>query len=151
MLNCREYSTCELEDINYLTKKYLYRIGKAMVPKGLGPFGILYFIIRLIQLLGILFIILGIFLPKDFCQYHIIWCLFNLFFWLILKKKSFFSYILKYIFYLPEYPEFIPTNMDNTIKIVFIILFISLINFSYPKHSIYNLLGNTRQYMNRFN
>jgi hypothetical protein len=151
MIKCREYSNCHMEDLDIVFFKNLKIIAQSMIPHSLGIKKYIYLGIRLIHISGILFMYLGIFLPKDFRQYHIIFCLFNLLCWRIFNNKCYISLFIKFIFNLPEYPEFIPSNMNSTQKVTFIVLFISLVSMVYPKKSLYNLLGDFRQYMNKFN
>lgn len=150
MIRCSEYSNCYLKPIDGLIKIYLKNIIKVMMPN-VGPMKIFYLIIRIIHILGILFMFLGIFLPKDFRQYHIIFCLFNLLSWKILSNKCYMSLILQYSFHLPDYPELLPSNMESTIKLTFIVLFISLIGMMNPKFSLFNLIGSFHQYLTKFN
>ena len=141
MISCKNYSNCNLTDINIVLDHYFKNILKAMAPEGLGIWVIFYFILRSIQLGLILFLTFGCFLPAKYREPHIIFCLINLFIWLIMTNKSIFSLFLQYVYGLPYYPEFIPIERNFKIKLTFFVLSISFIFLFYPEFSPYKILN----------
>jgi hypothetical protein len=150
-MDCKKYSTCYLDKVDTVLIKYIKKIIKGMYPYNLGHARNLFCLIRIIQLLISFFILVGCLLPKKFRDIHIISSLITLFLWYLLKNKSIISILIKYLFKLEYYPEFVPISSKTKDISVFLVLGISLIGLFDEKYSGFNIIKSGIENLNKYN
>lgn len=109
------------------------------------------FLIRLIHMIGILFMSIGFLLPYKFLPYHIILCLIVLISWDILDNHCFMSIFVKYIGNYDCYNELLPLDIELCKMTILSVLVISVITYSYPEYSLFNLIIKLIEYLKKFN
>ena len=119
---------------------YLKNLFKIVLPKK-AKNKFFVFLIRIVQLIGILFLLFGSFLPNKLLYIHVMWCLHLLIFNELLESKSYVSLIVTKISNL-KYKEIIPFSEYSFKVLVFLVLFISIIGIVIPKASLFRVIKN---------
>ena len=128
-----------IPSLNNISNIYLKKMGNDIVPKDCNSF--LGYLIRFIQIIGLVILIFGIFLPNKLLKYHIILCILLLVLWDILDNKCFLSLILQKTSDLNTYPEFIPIDSNFSKKFSLVVMFISIFGLIVPRYSLYRILN----------
>ena len=135
--------------IDHLLFFYLKYIKSNLIPKSCTN---VFFtsIIRILQIIGILFICFGFYLPKNLLKYHVIFCSITLILWEYLDNKCYSSLIIQKISNLNNCPELIPINIEFSKNITLIFMFFSIFGIIIPKISffkiLFNIINNLKKY-----
>lgn len=97
-------------------------------------------IIRIFQIIGLLFIGFGFYLPKHLLKYHVIFCSITLILWEYLDNKCYASLIIQKISNLNNCPELLPINIEFSKNITLIFMFFSIFGIIIPQISFFKIL-----------
>jgi hypothetical protein len=104
-------------------------------------------LVRIIHIIGIIFMMVGCILPKSLLTYHIIFCLKALILWDIFDDKCYMSLVIQKIAGHDSYHEFIPANMSVCKICVLFVMFISIFGIAFPTLSLFNVLITILDYL----
>ena len=96
--------------------------------------------IRLIHMLGIIFISIGCFLPRKFLTYHILFCIHALIGWDIFDDKCYITMAVQKIKSTNKYTDFVPANMMVCRAVLLLTMLASIIGIALPQLSLFNVL-----------
>ena len=125
--------------IDHIIMFYLKHIKSNILPKSCTNIFITS-ILRLLQVIGILFICFGFYLPKKLLKYHIVFCAMSLIFWEYLDNKCYVSLIIQKISNLNNCPELFPINIDFSKNITLLFMFFSIFGTIIPQISLFKIL-----------
>jgi len=137
---------CNLNDkeaipnIHTIAKIYGNKIYNNIFPKN-GKNKFILLLIRLIHILGIIFILLGCFLPNKILKYHIIFCIKTLVLWEFLNDKCYLSLLLQKVSELNLYPNFIPEDISFCKNWILGVMFISIFSVIIPDFSLFKIIS----------
>ena len=108
-------------------------------------------IIRMIHMMGIIFISVGCFLPRKFLTYHILFCVHALIGWDIFDDKCYISLLVQKIRNIDNYIEFVPANMFICRCFILLTMLVSIIGIALPSLSLFNVLTTIFDYLKIYN
>jgi hypothetical protein len=129
--------------INYFKKTFKSNDNKLI--------NLIVILIRIIHIIGIIFLFLGFLLPAKSRDYHIIWCLKTLLLWYIFDGKCYLTMFINYIKDNDIYEEFLPMSQSITNFGVFFVLTASIAGLMYPEYSAFNLIKYFIAYLETYN
>lgn len=138
-----------IPDIHDVAKIYLKNIYDNIYPKNCTNKGIV-FILRLIHIIGIIFLIFGCLLPNNLLKYHIIFSIKTLVLWEFLNDNCYISLLIKKISNLNKCPELLPENMDFCKNLILIVMFISIFGIIVPDLSPFKIIIKTFELLKKY-
>ena len=106
--------------------------------------------IRIIHIIGIIFLISGFLLPNKLLKYHILWCIKILFLWEIFDK-GYIAVLVKYLTNNDNYNEFIPISINACKQLVLIVMLISIYGIINIEYSPFSVIKKLIDYLTIFN
>ena len=140
----------ELDQILY---KYFSKSFRTFTSHDNSFINFLVIILRLIHIVGILFLFFGFLLPSKFRDYHIIFTLKSILLWYIFDNKCYITILINLLKGNSEedYEEFLPLSYEATTFTAFLVLTISLYSLCYPDYSPFNLIKDLINYLDSLN
>lgn len=131
-----------LPNINDVIMLYLSHIKRLLLPKNKGIEKIGILILRLIQIISILYILLGWLFPNATLKYHIGLCIFTILSWEIFDDHSMISVIIEKIFNPHLYSDIVPISINTCKYATILLLCISIYGMYDQNNSIFNIVKN---------
>jgi len=147
--NCNLDCSSDIPSINILIKYYLTFIYNGIFPQKCKNKKIIP-IIRLIHIIGIIFLCIGCFFPQKILKYHIFFCLKTLILWDILDDKCYMSLLIKKIGDLKIYTRLIPINTSVCKGTVLSVMLISILGIITPEYSIFKIISSIIDYLKKY-
>ena len=141
-----------IPDIFQTMKKYLDNLTYEMYPhKRNCRNKLLIFIIRLVQLVCIIFIVLGFILPNKILKFHIILCLLTLITYDLFENKNAISLLVKNVGGYKKYHPLIPHTAKNIKSFILVVMIISIFGLIVPKYSIFSMINKLFVFFRKLN
>ena len=138
---------CNLDDkesipyFHNILKIYFKKVYQNLYPKNCNNKLVVLFI-RIIHLLGILYLLLGALSPSKLLKYHVIFCIKTLILWEFFEQKCYMSMIIQKILNLNKCPIFLPEDIEFSKKLILSVMFLSIFGIIIPNFSLYKIISN---------
>lgn len=133
-----------------IIKIYLKNIYNNLYPKNCNN-KFIVLIIRIIHLLGLIYLLFGCLSPRKILKYHVIFCIKTLILWEFFENKCYMSMLIQKISNLNKCPGFFPEDVDFSKKFILCVMFISIIGIIIPDFSLYKVIYNIIDYLKKYN
>lgn len=136
------YNFNDKESIPYfhnILKIYLKIIINNLYPKNCKN-NFLILIIRILHILGFIYLLFGCLSPTKLLKYHVILCIKTLLLWEFLEDKCYISMFIQKISNLNKYPDFFSEDIDFLRNLIIYVMFISIIGIIAPDLSLFKII-----------
>ena len=145
--NTKIYNLDILPTIESVLMLYLSHINRLLFPKKNGIMKIVIFILRMVQLISILYTAIGWTFPNNTLKYHIAICIFTILSWEVFDDNSLISTVIEKTFSPHVYSDLIPSSVFICKYITLLVLCISIYGLFEPTNSVFNIV---KKFINKF-
>ena len=149
MKNCEFEEKDTVPDIHEVMKIYMKNIYDNIYPKNCNN-KFIVLLLRLIHIIGVIFLLFGCLLPNNLLKYFIIFCIKTLILWEFLNDKCYISIFIKKISNLNKCPDLLPENIDFCKNLILIVMFISIIGIIIPDTSLFKVISKTFESLKKY-
>ncbi len=139
----------DLPKVDNVVWNYLKGVWKRTWPD--HPKKHIIFMVRIVQLAGILYLLLGWLSPQDLLKYHLFWAGLTLLLWDLFQEENYVNLLIERLIDEPYEEELLPADKKVSRSIVLFVIVLSLIGVLAPQYSGFTLLVNLMNRLIKFN